>query len=73
VAFQELKQYLTLPPIMVAPDPSEPLLLYIMATADTTSMALVVKRPESNAEEAPGSQLSEAPSPETLRWDQYRH
>jgi hypothetical protein len=28
-AFQELKRYLTSPPVMVAPEPDKPLLLYI--------------------------------------------
>jgi hypothetical protein len=32
-AFQELKQYLTSLPVMVAPEPDEPLLLYIVAIA----------------------------------------
>jgi hypothetical protein len=45
-AFQELKQYLTLPPVMVAPEPGEPLLLYITATAKAVSMVLVTERPE---------------------------
>jgi hypothetical protein len=45
-AFQELKRYLTSPPIMVALEPGEPLLLYIMATAEVVSMVLVAERPE---------------------------
>jgi hypothetical protein len=40
-AFQELKRYLTLPPVMVAPEPGEPLLLYIAATSEAVSMVLV--------------------------------
>jgi hypothetical protein len=44
-AFQELKRYLISPPIMVAPEPGEPLLLYITATANAISMVLVVERP----------------------------
>jgi hypothetical protein len=39
--FQELKQYLTSLPIMVAPEPGEPLLLYITAIAEVVSMVLV--------------------------------
>jgi hypothetical protein len=31
---------------MVAPEPGEPLLHYIMATADAMSMILVAERPE---------------------------
>jgi hypothetical protein len=42
-AFQELKRYLNSPPIMVAPEPGEPLLLYIVATAEAVSMVLVTK------------------------------
>jgi hypothetical protein len=52
---------------MVALKPSEPLLLYIMVTADVVSMVLVAERPEPcqnqepKAEEAPRSQAPEAP------------
>jgi hypothetical protein len=45
-AFRELKRYLTLPPIMVTPEPDEPLLLYITVMANAISMVLVAKRPE---------------------------
>jgi hypothetical protein len=45
-AFQELKRYLTSPPIMVAPEPGEPLLLYIAATSEPVSMVLVTERPD---------------------------
>jgi hypothetical protein len=45
-AFHELKWYLTSPPVMVAPEPGEPLLLYITATTEVVSMVLVVERPE---------------------------
>jgi hypothetical protein len=31
---------------MVAPEPSEPLLLYIMATSEAVSVVLVTKRPD---------------------------
>jgi hypothetical protein len=37
-AFQELKRYLTSPPVMVSPEPGEPLLLYIAAIAEAMSM-----------------------------------
>jgi hypothetical protein len=65
-AFQELKQYLTSPLIMVAPEPGEPLVLYIVATADVVSMVLVAERLEPHqhhepeAEEATGSQPQDA-------------
>jgi hypothetical protein len=42
-AFQELKRYLTSLLIMVAPEPGEPLLLYITATTDAVSMVLVAE------------------------------
>jgi hypothetical protein len=40
---QELKRYLTSPPVMVASEPGEPLLLYITATAEAVSMVLVIE------------------------------
>jgi hypothetical protein len=45
-AFQELKRYLTSLPVMVAPEPGEPLLLYIAATPEVVSMVLVAERPD---------------------------
>jgi hypothetical protein len=42
-AVQGLKRYLTSPPVMVAPELVEPLLLYIMATTDAVSMVLVME------------------------------
>jgi hypothetical protein len=48
-AFQELKRYLTSPPVMVAPEPGEPLLLYIAATSEAMSMVLVAERPDPHA------------------------
>jgi hypothetical protein len=44
--FQELRRYLTSPPIMVSPETGETLLLYIAVTIDTVSMVLVMERPE---------------------------
>jgi hypothetical protein len=43
-AFAELKRYLTSPPIMAAPRPREPLLLYITATPRAASAVLVTER-----------------------------
>jgi hypothetical protein len=48
-AFQELKRYLTSPPVMVAPEPGEALLLYIAATSEAMSMVLVAERPDPHA------------------------
>ena len=45
-AFKELKHYLAIPPIMVAPQACEPLLLYLAATPHTASAILVVEREE---------------------------
>jgi hypothetical protein len=42
--FQELKQHLVSLPILVAPEPGEPLYLYIAAAAKAVSMVLVVER-----------------------------
>jgi hypothetical protein len=52
-AFQKLKQYLTSLPIMVAPEPDEPLLLYIAATTEVVSMVLVAERPETRQPQVP--------------------
>jgi ribonuclease HI len=50
-AFQELKQHLVSLPILVAPEPEEPLYLYITAVAEAVSMVLVVKRPTPESQE----------------------
>nr|AAM74243.1 Putative retroelement [Oryza sativa Japonica Group] len=47
-AFTQLKDYLSSPPILVAPEPDEPLLLYLAATPQVVSAALVVERDEDN-------------------------
>jgi hypothetical protein len=51
--FQELKRYLTSPPVMVAPEPGEPLLLYIADTSEAVSMVLVTERPDPHAPHEP--------------------
>ena len=45
-AFDELKQFLTTPPVMTTPQPGETLLVYITATNHVVSMAIVVEREE---------------------------
>src|SRR5438105_12713329 len=45
-AFEELKKFLTNPPVLVPPIPEEPLLLYIVATSHMVSTAIVVERQE---------------------------
>ena len=44
MAFQDLKRYLTSPPVMVAPRPLEPLVLYLAATPYSAIVAPVVVR-----------------------------
>ena len=43
-ALQDLKKYLSSAPILVAPRPQEPLLLYLAATNQVVSVALVAQR-----------------------------
>src|SRR5512147_3117017 len=47
-ALTQLKAYLSSPPVLVAPEPNEPLLLYLAATPQVVSAALVVERDEDN-------------------------
>jgi ribonuclease HI len=52
-AFQEMKQYLTSLPVLVAPDPGETLFLYLAATAEVISMVLFTERSEHLPQGAP--------------------
>ncbi|XP_073357923.1 uncharacterized protein [Aegilops tauschii subsp. strangulata] len=54
-AFQDLKWYLTIPPVMVAPRPLEPLVLYLAATPHSASAALVAVQEEHQAKGLPGN------------------
>ena len=45
-AFDELKKFLTNPPVLVQPMPEEPLLLYIAETSHVVSTAIIVERQE---------------------------
>jgi hypothetical protein len=45
-AFTQLKNVLSSPPVLVAPNEKEPLLLYIAATHQVVSTVLVVERSE---------------------------
>ena len=49
-AFNELKKFLTNPPVLVPTMPEEPLLLYIAATSHVVSIAIVVERQEEGFE-----------------------
>jgi hypothetical protein len=46
VAFAQLKKVLSTPPVLVAPNEKEPLLLYIVAIHQVVSTVLVVERSE---------------------------
>jgi hypothetical protein len=52
-AFQELKWYLTSPPIMVSLEPGKLLLLYIVGTTEAVSIVLVIERPEPHQHQEP--------------------
>ena len=45
-AFLQLKKMLTTPPVLAAPTPKEPMLLYIAATSQVVSTVIVVERKE---------------------------
>jgi hypothetical protein len=57
-AFQKLKQHLVSLPILVAPEPGEPLYLYIAAATEAVSMVLVTERttqqPQGSQQVPPG-------------------
>ncbi|XP_025813041.1 uncharacterized protein LOC112890351 [Panicum hallii] len=52
-AFQDMKQYLTSLPVLVAPDPGETLFLYLAATTEVISTVLVTERSEQLMQGAP--------------------
>jgi hypothetical protein len=54
-AFQEMKQYLTSLPVLVAPNPGETLFLYLAATAEVISMVLVTEGSEYLPQGAPAN------------------
>src|SRR3954470_20781780 len=45
-AFLQLKKILVTPPVLAAPTPKEPMLLYIAATSRVVSTVIVVERKE---------------------------
>jgi hypothetical protein len=57
-AFQELKQHLVSLPILVAPEPGEPLYLYIAVAAEAVSMVLVIERTAPEGQEPEDSGLA---------------
>jgi hypothetical protein len=52
-AFQEMKQYLTSLPVLIAPDPGETLFLYLATMTEVISMVLVTERSEQLLQGAP--------------------
>ena len=50
-----MKRYLSLPPILVAPRPKEPLFLYVAATNQTVSGVLVAEREQEQAKPKEGT------------------
>jgi hypothetical protein len=64
-AFQELKQHLVSLPILVAPEPGEPLYLYIAAATEVVSMVLVVERTTQHPQGSQKVPLGEGGGP---RW-----
>jgi hypothetical protein len=75
VAFAQLKKVLSTPPVLVAPNEKEPLLLYITATHQVVSTVLVVERSEER--KAQGVQrpvyfVSEVLSPTKQRYPNYQ-
>ena len=63
-AFQDLKKYMTIPLVMVAPRPLEPLVLYLAATPYSASATLVAIREEHQAK---GASRRATPPAETTR------
>ena len=74
-AFEDLKRVLSTPPVLVAPKEKETLYLYIAATNQVVSTALVVERPEEgkvHGVQRPVYFLSEVLSPSKQRYPQYQ-
>ena len=74
-AFQNLKQVLSTPPVLVAPRENEPLLLYIAATHQVVSTVLEVQRNEEgkvHGVQRPVYYLSEVLSPSKQRYPHYQ-
>ena len=59
-AFQDPKRYLTSPPVMVAPRPLKPLVLYLAATPYSASATLVAVRDASH-QAAPSARAAQDP------------
>jgi hypothetical protein len=64
-AFQELKQHLVSLPILVAPEPGEPLYLYIAAATEVVSMVLVTENTAQHPQGGKKVPLGEGGGPTT--------
>jgi dsDNA-binding SOS-regulon protein len=74
-AFAQLKKVLSTPPVLVAPNKKEPLLLYIAATHQVVSTVLVVERSKEGKDhgvQRPVYFLSEVLSPTKQRYPHYQ-
>jgi hypothetical protein len=74
-AFAQLKKVLSTPPVLVAPNEKEPLLLYIAATYQVVSTVPVVERSEegkAHGVQRPVYFLSEVLSPRKQRYPHYQ-
>jgi hypothetical protein len=75
VAFAQLKKVLSTPPVLVAPNEKEPLLLYIAATHQVVSTVLVVERSKdgkAHGVQRPVYFVSEVLSPTKQRYPHYQ-
>jgi hypothetical protein len=75
IAFAQLKKVLSTPPVLVAPNEKEPLLLYIAATHQVVSTVLVIKRSEegkAHGVQRPVYFVSEVLSPTKQRYPHYQ-
>jgi hypothetical protein len=73
--FAQLKKVLSTPPVLVAPNEKEPLLLYIAATHQVVRTILVVQRSEegkAHGVQRPVYFLSEVLSPTKQRYPHYQ-
>ena len=66
---QDLKRYLSSAPTLVAPKPHESLLLYVAATNQVASVALVAQREVDDEEAATASPSSDKPESSPARSD----
>ena len=74
-AFEDLKRMLSNPPVLVTPKEREPMLLYIAATNQVVSIALVVERAEEgkiHGVQRPVYYLSEVLSSTKQRYPHYQ-